>query len=89
MLGKQDALDRMVQALIALVALFALAFGTFMLRDPYGWYQAVPTVRFTGPLNLHFIREFGLAYLLTGTMLGYAAWYPQGRWLAAFAGISG
>ena len=56
MLGKQDTLDRTVQALIALIALFALAFGTFMLWDPYVWYLAVPTVRFTGPPNSHFIR---------------------------------
>ena len=86
MLGKPDILDRTVQFLIALIALFTLVFGTFMLWDPYGWYQAVPTVRFTGLPNPHFIRDIGLAYLLTATMLGYAAWYPQGRWLAAFTG---
>ncbi|MBY0520292.1 MAG: hypothetical protein K2P79_07690 [Sphingomonas sp.] len=86
MLGKPDALDRIVQVLLVLVALFAIIFGVFMLVDPYGWYQAVPTVRFTGPPNPHFIRDIGLAYLITGTMLGYAAWYPQGRWLAALTG---
>ncbi len=86
MLGRQDAWDRAVQALIALVALFALAFGTYMLWDPFGWYQAVPTVRFTGPPNPHFIRDIGLAYLLTSTVLGYSARYPRGRWLAAFTG---
>jgi hypothetical protein len=86
MLGRQEAWDRAVQALFALVALFALAFGTYMLWDPFGWYQAVPTVRFTGPPNPHFIRDIGLAYLLTSTMLGYSAWYPRGRWLAAVTG---
>ena len=86
MLGKPDILDRTVQILLFLVALFSIIFGIFMLWDPYGWYQAVPTVRFTGPPNPHFIRDIGLAYLMTGTMLGYAAWYPQSRWLAALTG---
>ncbi len=88
MLGKTDMLDRAVQVLLALVALFSLIFGVFMLTDPYGWYQAIPTVRFIGPPNPHFIRDIGLAYLMTGTMLGYAAWYPQGRWLAALTGTA-
>ena len=39
MYGKPDALDRLVQALLALAALFALVFGLFMLADPLGWYQ--------------------------------------------------
>ena len=86
MTGKPDILDRVAQLLIALIALFALANGALMLADPYGWYQLVPTVKFTGPANPHFIRDIALAYLLTATMLGYAAWYPHGRWLAAVAG---
>lgn len=86
MMGKPDALDRATQFVLALVALFALANGGFMLWDPYSWYQTVPTVRFTGPANQHFIRDIGLAYLLTAAMLGYAAIYPRGRWLAALAG---
>ena len=44
MYGKPDALDRLVQALLALAALFALVFGLFMLADPFGWYQFVDTV---------------------------------------------
>lgn len=86
MLGKPDVLDRVVQVLIAVVALFALGNGAFMLVDPSGWYQAVPTVRYTGPYNPHFVRDIGLAYLLSGTMLGYSALDPQGRWLAALSG---
>lgn len=85
-MGKPDALDRIAQALVVLVALLAVVNGAFMLWDPYGWYQAVPTVRFTGPANPHFIRDIGLAYLLSATMLGYAAGYLPGRWLAALAG---
>jgi hypothetical protein len=83
---KTDTFDRIAQALIALAAIVALLNGGFMLWDPYGWYQALPTVKFTGPPNQHFIRDIGLAYLTCAVMLGYAALYPSGRWLAALAG---
>ena len=85
-MGKPDTLDRIVQILIGLAMLFALGNGTFMLTDPFGWYQAVPTVKFTGPPNQHFIRDIGIAFICSGAMLAYALPYPQGRWLAAFAG---
>ena len=85
-MGKPDTLDRIVQILIGLAMLFALGNGTFMLTDPFGWYQAVPTVKFTGPPNQHFIRDIGIAFICSGVMLAYALPYPQGRWLAAFAG---
>lgn len=86
MARKADGLDRLVQTLVALVAVAALINGWFMLTKPYGWYQAVPTVRFTGPPNPHFIRDIGLAYLLTGVMLGYTAVNPRGRLLAGATG---
>ncbi len=83
---KPDMLDRIAQVLIAIAALFALFNGAFMLWDPYGWYQAVGTVKFTGPPNQHFIRDIGIAFIGSGVMLSYAAWYPSGRWMAALAG---
>jgi hypothetical protein len=83
---KPDMIDRIAQILIAIAALFALFNGAFMLWDPYGWYQAVPTVKFTGPPNQHFIRDIGIGFLGSGVMLSYAFWYPTGRWLAALAG---
>lgn len=86
MTGRPDALDRAAQALIALAAAFALLNGGFMLADPFGWYQAVETVKFTGPANQHFIRDIGLAYLMSGVVLAFAAVRPPMRWLAAFAG---
>jgi hypothetical protein len=83
---KPDMLDRIAQILIAIAALFALFNGAFMLWDPYGWYQAVSTVKFTVPPNQHFIRDIGIAFIMSGVMLGYSAWYPSGRWMAALAG---
>lgn len=85
-MGRPDTLDRIAQLLMAFATLFTLANGAFMLADPYGWYQTLPTVRFTGPPNQHFIRDIGLAYLASGAMLGFAAVRPTMRWLAAVAG---
>jgi hypothetical protein len=86
-MGKPDALDRLVQILIVLPALFSIANGGFMVGDPRGWYQILPTVQATGAFNQHFIRDIGLAYITCGIMLGHAARYPSGRWLAALAGV--
>jgi hypothetical protein len=86
MLGKPDGLDRLVQLLILIAAILSLANGIFMLSDPFGWYQTIETVRFTGPPNQHFIRDIGLAYVASGLFLAFSAKHPQGRWLAAFAG---
>jgi hypothetical protein len=86
-MGKPDALDRLVQILIVLPALLSIVNGGFMIWDPYGWYEFLPTVKSTGPLNQHFIRDIGIAYLTCGMMLGYAARFPSGRWLAALAGV--
>jgi hypothetical protein len=85
-MGKSDSLDRVAQVLVALVALFALANAAYMLWNPYGWYQAIPTVRFTGPPNPHFIRDIGLAYLACAAFLGFAVINLRMRWLAALAG---
>lgn len=86
MWGKPDALDRLAQVLVAVAALFALANGLFMLVSPLGWYDAVGTVRATGPANAHFIRDVGLAYLMAAMLLGYAALNLAMRWAAALAG---
>jgi hypothetical protein len=85
-MGKPDALDRFVQFMIALTALFCLANGGSMVWDPHVWYQSLPTVQATGAFNQHFIRDIGLAYMTCGIVLSYAARFPSGRWLAVLAG---
>jgi hypothetical protein len=85
-MGKPDALDRVAQLLVALAALVALANGLFMLVNPLAWYGFLPTVRFTGPYNPHFVRDIGAAYLASGSMLGWASPDLRGRWLGAAAG---
>lgn len=86
MYGKPDALERLVQGLLALVALFALYNGAFMLSDPFGWYDFVGTVKATGPANAHFIKDIGLAYLASGLLIGFAAANPALRWGSALVG---
>jgi hypothetical protein len=83
---KPDGYDRIAQFLLLIAALVSLLNGAFMLWDPFGWYQVVPNVKFTGPPNPHFIRDIGLSYHTCAVMLGWACAYPAGRWLAAVAG---
>lgn len=88
MIGKPDALDRAMQAVIALVALFAIANGLFMLTDPLVWYGSIDTVQATGPANRHFIGDIGLAYIVSGAVLAYAAANLALRWGAALIGVA-
>ncbi len=82
MMGKPDGLDRLMQAVIALVALFAVANGVFMLADPLVWYGTLETVQTTGPANRHFIGDIGLAYIVSGAVLLFAS---GGRMMFGFA----
>ncbi|WP_137752082.1 hypothetical protein [Sphingopyxis sp. L1A2A] len=86
MLGKFDTLDRLVQLLLLIAAVVAIANGGFMLANPLEWYVFLPTVITTGPPNAHFIRDIGLAYLGSGLILLYAAAHPVLRWRAALVG---
>ena len=85
-MGRADALDRVAQLLVALAALVALANGAFMLLSPLDWYGFVPTVRFTGPYNGHFVRDIGAAYLACGLILGWTLPDPRGRRFGIAAG---
>jgi hypothetical protein len=46
--------------------------GLWMMADPGGWYQAMPGVPETGPLNAHFVRDIGAAFLTFGAGLALA-----------------
>ena len=43
-----------------------------MLARPEIWYYSIPGVTGTGPLNLHFIRDIGCAYLVAAA--GLCGW---------------
>ncbi len=81
-----DGRFRLAQMLVALVAIFAIGFGVFMLAQPQLWYRSVPTVPFTGPFNQHFVRDIGAAYLACGLLLGWAVMDLRARRFGALAG---
>ena len=75
-----------VRTIVAIgLGLALTANGFLMLLDPAGWYALVPGVPETGPLNAHFVRDIGCAYLLTGVALGALA-VSEGARPAALAG---
>jgi hypothetical protein len=59
--------------------------GLLMLFDPAGWYALAPGVPETGPLNPHFVRDIGCAYILTGLALAGLA-FNERAWPAALIG---
>src|ERR1700677_2366352 len=76
----------MMRKILAWVLGAALAAnGLFVLGDPAAWYAAVPGVTMTGPLNPHFVRDIGCAYLMAGATLAAFAVDARAR-PAALAG---
>ncbi len=67
-------------ALLGIVALGSLANGVWMLVDPTRWYHDLPAgVPDTGPLNEHFVRDIGCAFVTVGVALGWGALEPRVR----------
>lgn len=56
-----------------------------MLFDPAGWYANTPGVPSTGPMNGHFIRDIGAAFLMTGVAFAVAVRRNAG-WAAVVIG---
>ncbi|HEY0845303.1 MAG TPA: hypothetical protein VGE12_08045 [Noviherbaspirillum sp.] len=68
-----------------LLAIILAANGIAALAVPDIWYARIPGVIDTGPLNRHFIRDIGAAYLVAG--LAFAWLRRDARaWPAALAG---
>jgi hypothetical protein len=61
------------QLLRAMLATGLAANGAAMLAQPAAWYHAVPGVIYTGPLNPHFVRDIGAAYLAAAAGLAWRA----------------
>jgi uncharacterized protein YjeT (DUF2065 family) len=76
-----------VRPLVArlLLALVLVANGLAMLFLPGAWFQAVPGVIDSGPLNPHFVRDIGCAYLVAAGGFVWVAWDAR-AWPAALAG---
>ena len=58
-----------MRMLLLALAIFHVANGVIMLAAPELWYANVPGVTETGPANVHFIRDIGLAFIAAGTAL--------------------
>jgi hypothetical protein len=69
----------------AILAVFNIANGLVMLFASSTWWNSVPGVPDTGPLNLHFVQDVGVAFLVAGLALAARAWRPA-LWPAAVAG---
>lgn len=73
-----------MRVLLTIIGIYQAANGAIMLAAPRFWYGIVPGVTQTGPANIHFIRDVGLAFLAAGVALLMAARRPHdGRLIAA------
>jgi hypothetical protein len=61
--------------------------GALMLVLPELWYGLIPGVADTGPLNEHFVRDVGCAYLVAGSSLLWFSFDRRAR-PAALAGAA-
>jgi len=77
---------------LAVIAAFLAANGAYMLATPAVWYYSIDSVPLTGPLNVHFVRDIGCAYLAASIGVMCAAlrrdWLLPGG-LAALGFIGG
>ena len=63
-----------MSAFFWLFGLLNLANGCWMLVAPASWYHGLPAaVPDTGPLNLHFVRDIGAAFVTIGVAICIAA----------------
>jgi hypothetical protein len=56
----------------------SLANGAWMLLAPMGWFSGLPAgVTDTGPLNVHFVLDLGVVFLIAGAAALYCAAHPD------------
>lgn len=67
----------MPRAIAALLGLGLMSVAAVMLVAPALWYERFPGVVDSGPLNHHFARDLGCAFLVAGGSLFYAAIKPR------------
>ena len=72
-----------MRALYWILGLSAVANGIWMLWSPEAWYHELPAaIPDTGPLNLHFVRDIGAAFLTFGLGLCIGAEIQKYRRMA-------
>jgi hypothetical protein len=77
----KDASERDGWGIVLLVlGVGMIANGIWMLVDPGMWYQDLPAgVPDYGPLNIHFVRDIGCAFITVGVALVWGARRPAVR----------
>jgi len=70
-----------------LFAVWFVLLGVHMLVDPAGWYHATPGVPAEGPLNIHFIRDIGSAFIMVAVAYGLSLQRSAGWQLPAVAAV--
>ena len=72
----------MARIVTVILAVILGANGLVMLFAGPWWYGVVPGVPATGPFNPHFVRDIGVAYLVSAAGLGWFAARPREGWPA-------
>jgi hypothetical protein len=63
-----------MRAFLWIFGILSAANGLWMIVSPSGWFYGLPAgVPDTGPLNAHFVRDVGAAYLTFGMAFCFAA----------------
>ncbi len=64
----------MLKLLYVAFGILSLFNGSWMLLFPQSWYRDLPAaVPHTGPFNAHFVRDLGVAFLVTGVAFAWSA----------------
>jgi hypothetical protein len=62
----------MQRTILITVGMLSIGTAGYMWSATQHWYENVPGVSATGPLNLHFAKDVALAYLASGAALIWA-----------------
>jgi hypothetical protein len=64
----------MLKVIYLVFSLLNLFNGAWMLLFPQSWYTNLPAaVPHTGPFNAHFVRDLGVAFLVSGVAFAWSA----------------
>ena len=62
-----------MRMLLIVIGLAHFAVGPVAFFAPAYFYETIPGVTLTGPFNMHFIRDAGIAFAVSGAAMAYGA----------------
>lgn len=77
----------MTRSVLFLVAAWCGVTGLWLVISPAGFHAGIPGVSETGPLNTHFFRDVGLAFVASALALGAGAVIDDWRVVLAGTGF--